>query len=122
MSNCFTSTETIRTVRDGEPRTATSTFTLLLSSVNISSMLLYVHRDHIIKTISDGEPGTATLTFTQLLSSGVRGLFSELFGLGTILFGRQSDGDPHLFSPSITLRQVVKKLFLSLCRWSRFGV
>ena len=29
---CFTSTETIRTIRDGEPRTATSTFTQLLSS------------------------------------------------------------------------------------------
>ena len=29
---CFTSTETVRTVRDGEPRTATSTFTHLLSS------------------------------------------------------------------------------------------
>ena len=34
MSNCFTSTETIRTVRDGEPRTATSTFAQLLSSAN----------------------------------------------------------------------------------------
>ena len=29
---CFTSTETIRTIRDGEPRSATSTFTQLLSS------------------------------------------------------------------------------------------
>ena len=29
---CFTSTETIRSVRDGEPRTATSTFTQLLNS------------------------------------------------------------------------------------------
>ena len=29
---CFTSLETIRTIRDGEPRTATSTFTQLLSS------------------------------------------------------------------------------------------
>ena len=29
---CFTSTETLRTIRDGEPRTATSTFTQLLSS------------------------------------------------------------------------------------------
>ena len=29
----FTSTETVRTVRDGEPRTATLTFTQLLSSV-----------------------------------------------------------------------------------------
>ena len=30
---CFTSTETERTTRDGEPRTSTSTFTQLLSSV-----------------------------------------------------------------------------------------
>ena len=29
---CFTSTETKRTVKDGEPRTATSTFTQLLNS------------------------------------------------------------------------------------------
>jgi len=29
---CFTSTETIRAIRDGEPRTATSTFTQLLNS------------------------------------------------------------------------------------------
>ena len=29
---CFTSTETIRTIGDGEPRTATSTFTQLLGS------------------------------------------------------------------------------------------
>ena len=29
---CFTSTETIRTIRDGEPRTATSSLTQLLSS------------------------------------------------------------------------------------------
>ena len=39
---CFTSTETVVTVRDGEPRMATSTFTQLLNSV---SVLLYVHRD-----------------------------------------------------------------------------
>ena len=32
-SSRFTSTEIIRTIRDGEPRTATSTFTQLLSSV-----------------------------------------------------------------------------------------
>ena len=30
---CFASTKTVRTVRDGEPRTATSTFAQLLSSV-----------------------------------------------------------------------------------------
>ena len=46
---CFTSTETTRPVWDGKPRTATSTFTQLLSSASAlqgpSSMLLYVHRD-----------------------------------------------------------------------------
>ena len=31
---CFTSTETIRTIKDGEPRTATSTFTQLLSTAS----------------------------------------------------------------------------------------
>ena len=30
--SCFTSTETIRSIRDGEPRTTTSTFTQILSS------------------------------------------------------------------------------------------
>ena len=30
---CFPSTETIRTIKDGEPRTATSTLTQLLSSI-----------------------------------------------------------------------------------------
>ena len=39
---CFTSTETIRTIRDGEPWTATSTFTQLLSSV--AERLLYAFR------------------------------------------------------------------------------
>ena len=34
---CFTSTETIRTIRDVEIGTATSTFTQLLSSVNTTS-------------------------------------------------------------------------------------
>ena len=36
LSWCFTSTETIRLIRDGEPRAATSTFT----------MLLYLHKNH----------------------------------------------------------------------------
>ena len=34
------------TIRDGEPRTATSTFAQLLSSEILNSMLLYGHRDH----------------------------------------------------------------------------
>ena len=49
---CFTSTETIRLIGDGEPRTSTSTFTQLLSCAQVSdgtyavsfvSVLLYVH-------------------------------------------------------------------------------
>ena len=64
---CFTSTETVRTIRDGEPRTATSTFTQLLSSVSVFvSALLYVHRNHQALL---GTPRTATSTFTQPLSS-----------------------------------------------------
>ena len=48
VRRCITPTETIRVIRDGEPRTATSTFTQLPSSdvYCSSSMLLYVHRDH----------------------------------------------------------------------------
>ena len=46
---CFTSTETVRTIRDGKPWTSTSTFTQHLSSEErmrcSSSVLLYVHRD-----------------------------------------------------------------------------
>ena len=36
---CSTSTENIRTVRDGEPRTSTSTFSQLLSSIPFSFLL-----------------------------------------------------------------------------------
>ena len=47
---CFTSTETVRTVRDGETRAATSPFTQLLGSVNSSDrssfIVLYVHTHH----------------------------------------------------------------------------
>ena len=38
FSVCFTSTETIRTIRDGEPRTSTSTFTQFLSSVTETAL------------------------------------------------------------------------------------
>ena len=37
----------METIRDREPRTATSTFTQLLSSVETSNAILfYVHRNH----------------------------------------------------------------------------
>ena len=65
------STETTRTIRDGEPRTATSTFTQLLSSVILfSSMSLYVHRDRTVYCIvRHGEPRSVTSTFAQLRGS-----------------------------------------------------
>ena len=65
--------ETVRTVRNGKPRTATSTFTQLLSSEVFGifvSFLLFVHRRYKdclgLGTIS---------TFTQLLSSEGFGIF-----------------------------------------------
>ena len=95
---CFTSIETVRTFRDGEPRTSTSTFVLVLSSVR--SMLLYVQRPYglsgtgspgrpprlsywfwalfvqccftsteTVRTFRDGEPRTSTSTFVLVLSS-----------------------------------------------------
>ena len=68
---CFTSTETIRTFRDWEPRRSTSIFTQLLSS----EYLKLVHRSALLKstetvrTFRDGEPRTSPSTFTQLQSS-----------------------------------------------------
>ena len=39
---CFTSTETVRAIRDGEPRTSTSIFTQLLSSDETGDYLLFI--------------------------------------------------------------------------------
>ena len=65
---CFPSTETIRTVRDVETRTAISTFTQLPSSVTVQIQCCFPSTE-TIRTIREGEPRTATSTFTQLLSS-----------------------------------------------------
>ena len=71
--HCFTSMQrTVRTVRDGEPRTATSTFTQLLSSEVFGifvSFLLFVHRGH-----KDCLGLGAISTFTQLSFEGL-GIF-----------------------------------------------
>ena len=79
---CFT-----RIVRDGEPRTPTSTFTRLLSSeptrfcwpLTLQSSLPSIYPQvqvqccftstETVRTIRDGEPRTSTSTFTQLPSS-----------------------------------------------------
>ena len=66
---CFTSTETIRTIRDGEPRTATSTFTQLRSSETHPSVQCCFTATETIMTIRDGDPRTAASTFTQFPSS-----------------------------------------------------
>ena len=62
---CFTSTETIRTVREG----ATSTFTQLLSSSDIQVQCCMVKSTETRRTTRDGKPRTATSTFTQFLRS-----------------------------------------------------
>ena len=70
----------MRTTSDGEPRTATSTFTQLLSSEcqqnNAALYIFFLPRvqccftsTETIRLIRDGEPSTATSTFTQLLIS-----------------------------------------------------
>ena len=62
---------TITTIRDGEPRTATSTFTQIPSS-ELCSVQCCFRSTETIRTIRDGEPGMATSTLTQLLGSSVR--------------------------------------------------
>ena len=52
-------TETVRTIRVGEPRTATSTFTQFLSSEGIHLfVVLFVHRNRIVYSWSLGKTGT----------------------------------------------------------------
>ena len=69
VQRCFTSTETIRTARDGELRTSTSTFTQLLSSDypfnSEFSADLRPQRSYGLQRTSR----TSTSTITQLLSS-----------------------------------------------------
>ena len=54
-------------MRDGEPRTATSTFTWQLLRSEI--VQCYFTSTETIRTVRDGEPRMATSTFIQLLSS-----------------------------------------------------
>ena len=62
---CFMSTrETIRTIRDRDPRTAASTFTQFLSSVQVHCRFTSTET---IRTVRDGKPRTATSNSTQLL-------------------------------------------------------
>ena len=60
----FTSTESVRTIRDEEPRTSTSTSTQLLTSV----LQCCFTSTETISTVRYGEPRTATSTFCCVVS------------------------------------------------------
>ena len=89
---CFTSTESTGLIRDGESRTATSTFTQLLSSV----LQCCFTSTETTRLIRDGESRTATSTFTQLLSSG-RVRFNAALRLQKP-YGLSGTGSVHVFS------------------------
>ena len=73
------SREITRTIRDAEPRTATSTFTQLLGSecVCVQVQCCFTSTE-TTRTIRDREPRTATLTFTQLLSSELKAKIDDV--------------------------------------------
>ena len=89
----FTSTETISTVRDGEPRMDTSTFTHLLSSKTMNLVQCCFTSSEII--VKDGETMTATLTSSPLLRSETMNLGSVLLYVHSDYYGRGAQ-DGHL--------------------------
>ena len=95
---CFTSTEAVGIVRDGEPSTSTSTFSQLLSSEfrNIKVKCRFTSTE-TVGTIRDGEPNTATSTFTQLQSFVLQGRFTSTETVGTI-----RDGEPNTATSTFT--------------------
>ena len=46
-----------------------------LTSQELSSMLIYVHRDHMIRTISDGEPSNSVTRSVKSCSVRVSGFY-----------------------------------------------
>ena len=90
----------VGTVRGGEPRTATSTFTQLLSSE--SGVQCCFKSTETIRTVRDREPRTSTSTFTQLQSSVQSPFFSgALYPRETIRTVR--DGEPRAATSTFTL-------------------
>ena len=99
------SAETIRTIRDGERSTATSTFTPLLSPVRC-----FMSAETILRTIRDEEPRDGHLDFhtapdlclsiredlTQVLGSGVRSEGSRLEGKETGKERLKGHGPKHI--------------------------
>ena len=64
---CFTSTETLRLIRDGHLDFHTAPELCECVILLVGWVLLYVHRNR--RLIRDREPRTATSTFTQLKTS-----------------------------------------------------
>ena len=62
---CFTSTETVRTVRDGEPKAATSISTQFLSSERPRVHSCFTSTE-TVRTVRDGEPKAATSISTPV--------------------------------------------------------
>ena len=85
----FMSTVTLWTLRAREPRTATSTFTHLLSSESSVQVQCCFTSTETVRTVRDGEPRVATSTFTQLLSSE-SSTWAVLLYLASVRSGIQS--------------------------------
>ena len=67
---CLTSTETLRTIRDREPRTATSTFTQLLGSENSQFIVPCCFTStETVRATRDSEPRTSTSITTPELKA-----------------------------------------------------
>ena len=88
---CFTSTETVRTVRDGKLRTSGGSLRLSHSSwaLRSVSVLLYVHRDR-----RDEKLRTSTSSFTQVLSSEVHFIVALTLVTTTETVGTVGTGSP----------------------------
>ena len=88
---CFTSTETVRTVRDGKLRTSGGSLRLSHSSwaLRSVSVLLYVRRDR-----RDEKLRTSTSSFTQLLSSEVHFIVALTLVTTTETVGTVGTGSP----------------------------
>ena len=95
---CFTSTETTRTIRDGEPRTATSTFTQLLSSEHSSSVQRCFTSTETTRTIRDGESiRPHRLSHSSEHSSSVQCCFTSTETVRTA-----RDGEPRAATSTFT--------------------
>ena len=114
------STETVRTVRDGRPRTATLTFTQHLSFVSDSSVQCCFMSTETVRTVRDGRPRTATLTFTQHLSfvSDVSVQFSVALRPQRLGWGAM---DSHLDFHTACSSSKVKQLFTTMHKCSNLN-